>query len=298
MKFDITHPDVKRAVEIALDEDIRTGDITTDSTIPADLRAEGHFIAKQQMTVAGSELLDLLFDDVTLKHPSGDRLMPGDEIAIVRGSARLLLTRERVALNFLQRLSGVATLAAKYVAAVEGTGARILDTRKTTPGLRVLEKMAAAAGGIVNHRMGLWDAVLIKNNHIRIAGGGVEKAGGGAEEAGGGVEKAGGVRIACERAMEKAKPLGITVQVEVRTRAEIEEALACGATMLLLDNMTPAQASEEIRFIRKRAKVEISGGVTLATVRAYAEAGPDFISAGAITHSAAAVDINCGIYAL
>lgn len=277
MKFDINHSDVRRIVEIALEEDIRTGDVTTDSTIPADLQAEGHFVAKQEMTVAGAELLSLLFDDVAVKRASGDRLKPGDEIAIVRGPARLLLTRERVSLNFLQRLSGVATLAAKYVAAVEGTGAKILDTRKTTPGLRVLEKMAGAAGGIVNHRMGLWDAVLIKNNHVRLAG---------------------GVRIACERAMEKAKPLGIVVQVEVRTRAEIEEALACGTKLLLLDNMTPAQAEEEIRFINKRAKVEISGGVTLATVRAYAEAGPDFISSGAITHSATAVDINCGIYAV
>ncbi|HEV2198637.1 MAG TPA: carboxylating nicotinate-nucleotide diphosphorylase [Bryobacteraceae bacterium] len=281
--FDITHPDVRRAVEIALEEDIRTGDVTTDSIIPADLQAEGHFVARQDLTLAGAELLPLLFDHVALKHASGDQLKPGDGIATVRGPARLLLTRERVALNFMQRLSGVATLAAKYVAAVEGTGAKILDTRKTTPGLRVLEKMAAAAGGIVKYRMGLWDAVLIKNNHIRLAG---------------------GVRIACERAMEKAKTLGIAVQVEVRTRAEIEEALACGATLLLLDNMTPAQAAEEIRFVHKyaapgkRAKVEISGGVTLSTVRAYAEAGPDFISSGAITHSATAVDINCGIYAL
>ena len=277
MKFDITHPDVPRAVQFALEEDIRTGDITTDSTIPADLQAEARFVARQDLTLAGVELLQLLFENPILKHASGDRLKPGDEIATVRGPARLLLTRERVSLNFMQRLSGVATLAARYVAAVEGTGAKILDTRKTTPGLRVLEKMAAAAGGIVNHRMGLWDAVLIKNNHIRLAG---------------------GVRIACERAMKAAAPRGITVQVEVRTRAEIEEALACGAKLLLLDNMTPAQAAEEIRFINKRAQVEISGGVTLATVRAYAEAGPDFISAGAITHSAAAVDINCGIYAV
>jgi len=277
MRFDITHPDVKRAVEFALEEDIRTGDITTESTIPADLQAEARFVARQELTLAGVELLALLFENPVLKHASGDKLKPGDEIATVRGPARLLLTRERVALNFMQRLSGVATLGSKYVAAAEGTGAKILDTRKTTPGLRVLEKMAAAAGGIVNHRMGLWDAVLIKNNHIRLAG---------------------GVRVACGRAMERARPLGITVQVEVRTRAEIEEALACGATLLLLDNMTPEQAAEEIRFINKRAKVEISGGVTLQTVRAYAEAGPDYISSGAITHSATAVDINCGIYAV
>src|SRR5665213_3858620 len=211
MKFDIKHPDVQRAVQFALEEDIRTGDITADSTIPADLQAEARFMAKQDLTLAGVELLPLLFDHPLFTNASGDRLKPGDEIATVRGPARLLLTRERVALNFLQRLSGVATLAAKYVAAVEGTGVRILDTRKTTPGLRVLEKMAASAGGVLNHRMGLWDAVLIKNNHIRLAG---------------------GVRAAVER----ARPLGKPIEVEVRTRAEIEVALDCGAGRLLLDN--------------------------------------------------------------
>src|SRR5579872_6711574 len=185
----------------------------------------------------------------------------------------MLLTRERVSLNFLQRLSGVATLAAKFVEAIEGTGVRILDTRKTTPGLRILEKMAAAAGGAVNHRMGLYDAVLIKNNHIRLAG---------------------GVRTAIERARSTQKP----IEIEVRTRAEIEDALACGAHRLLLDNMSPQQAAVEIRFIDHRAETEISGGITLENVRAFAEARPDFISSGAITHSAPAVDINCGIYAL
>jgi nicotinate-nucleotide pyrophosphorylase (carboxylating) len=204
---------------------------------------------------------------------SGDRAAPGDLIATVRGPARTLLTRERVSLNFLQRLSGVATLAAKFVARVNGTGVRILDTRKTTPGLRVLEKMAAAAGGVVNHRMGLYDAILIKNNHIRMAG---------------------GVPAAIERARAAGKP----IEVEVRTRAEIEQALVCCAARLLLDNMTPDQAAAEIEFIGRRAETEISGGVTLENVRAYAEARPDFISTGAVTHSAAAVDINCGIYPL
>jgi nicotinate-nucleotide pyrophosphorylase (carboxylating) len=275
MTFDITHPDVRRAVAVALEEDIRSGDITTNSIIPKELGGEARFVAREEMTVAGVELLSLLFDDPTLKRISGAKLKPGDEIAAVRASARVLLTRERVALNFLQRLSGIATLAAKFVAAVEGTGVRILDTRKTTPGLRVLEKMAAAAGGVVNHRMGLWDAVLIKNNHIRLAG---------------------GVRAACQRAAAAVREYGMPVEVEVRTRAELEEALACGAARVLLDNMSPEQAAEEIRFINKRAEVEISGGVTLANVRAYAEAGPDFISSGSITHSAAAVDINCGIY--
>ena len=273
MTFDLTHPGVRRAVTVALEEDIRTGDITTDATIPVGLEAEARFVARQEMIVAGVELLGLLYDAPLLKVPSGSRLNPGDEIAVVRGPARLLLTRERVALNFLQRLSGVATLASKFVAAVEGTGVLILDTRKTTPGLRVLEKMAAAAGGVVNHRMGLWDAVLIKNNHIRLAG---------------------GVRAAFER----AQALGRPIEIEVRTHAEIEEALSCGARRLLLDNLTPEQAAVEIRFIARRAEVEISGGVTLANVRAYAEAGPDFISSGSVTHSAIAVDINCGIYAV
>ena len=273
MNFDIKHPNVGRTIENALAEDVGAGDVTTDACIPASLRAEGRFVARQAMTVAGAELLTLLFDDVELKKRSGDRVAAGEEIALVRGAARVLLTRERVSLNFLQRLSGIATLAARFVAAVEGTGVRILDTRKTTPGLRVLEKMAAAAGGVVNHRMGLYDAVLIKNNHIRLAG---------------------GVRAAIEGARATGKP----IEVEVRTRGEIEDALACGAARVLLDNMTPEQAAAEVAFIARRAETEISGGITLENVRAYAEARPDFISSGAITHSAVAVDINCGIYAL
>ena len=273
MTFDVRHPDVERAVSIALAEDVRSGDITTEAAIPADLQAEARFIARQDMTLAGVELLALLYDNPVLKHWSGACLSAGDEIALVRGPARVLLTRERVALNFLQRLSGVATLAARFVDAVAGTGVRILDTRKTTPGLRVLEKMAATAGGVVNHRMGLWDALLIKNNHIRLAGG-------------------------VGAAIERTRQLGVPIEVEVRARPEIEEALACGASRLLLDNMTPQQAVEEIHFIAHRSEVEISGGVTLSNVRAYAEAGPYFISSGSITHSATAVDINCGIYAL
>lgn len=273
MTFDITHPDVRRAIENALAEDIGAGDITTDSCIPARLPAEARFVARQEMTLAGVELLAALFDGATLRKCTSQRIAPGEEIAVVRGPARILLSRERVALNFLQRLSGIATLAARFVAAVEGTGVRILDTRKTTPGLRVLEKMAAAAGGVINHRMGLYDAVLIKNNHIRLAG---------------------GVRAAIAGAQATGKP----IEVEVRSRAEIEDALACGAARLLLDNMTPGQAESEIGFIGGRAETEISGGITLENVRAYAEAHPGFISSGAITHSATAVDINCAIHAL
>jgi len=269
--FDIHHPDVKRAVENALAEDLGAGDITTDSCIPAELNARAEFVAKQDLTLAGVELLVLLFEASEIKKHSGDRVLAGTVIATARGPARLLLSRERVSLNFLQRLSGVATLASKFVAAVDGTGVRILDTRKTTPGLRVLEKMAACAGGAVNHRMGLYDAVLIKNNHIRLAG---------------------GVRAAIEGARSTGKP----IEIEVRTRVEIETALECRVARLLLDNMTPAEAAREIEFIAHRAETEISGGVTLENVRAYAEARPDFISTGAITHSAAAVDINCGIF--
>jgi nicotinate-nucleotide pyrophosphorylase (carboxylating) len=273
MTFDAAHPDVRRIIDAALAEDIGAGDITTQACIPSRLPGEAKFVARQNLTLAGPELLPLLFEGAKLRMHSGDRLIPGDEIAVVRGPAQMLLTRERVALNFLQRLSGVATLAAKFVSAVEGTGVRILDTRKTTPGFRVLEKMASAAGGVVNHRMGLYDAILIKNNHIRLAG---------------------GVRPAMEKARSAQKP----IEVEVRTRAELEQALAGGAARLLLDNMTPAEAAREIEFIAGRAETEISGGVTLENIRAYAEAHPDFISSGAITHSAAAVDINCGIHAL
>lgn len=271
MIFDINHPDVRRAIENALAEDLGTGDITTDACIPLRLPAQAQFVARQDMTLAGVELLTVLFEAPLLRYKSGARAAADEPFALVRGPARLLLSRERVALNFLQRLSGIATLASKFVTAVEGTGVRILDTRKTTPGLRVLEKMAASAGGVVNHRMGLYDAVLIKNNHIRLAG---------------------GVRPAIERARETNRP----IEIEVRTREEIQDALEMGATRLLLDNLTPEQAAIEIGFINRRAETEISGGVTLENVRAYAAAGPDFISSGSITHSAVAVDINCGIY--
>jgi nicotinate-nucleotide pyrophosphorylase (carboxylating) len=273
MSFDTSHPAVRDVVERALAEDVGTGDITTNACVPEGLVAEARFVAREHMTVAGIELLDLILQLPVERKSSGYPADPGEEIARVRGPARLLLTRERVSLNFLQRLSGVATLAAKFAKVVSGTGVTMLDTRKTTPGLRALEKMAATAGGVVNHRMGLFDAVLIKNNHIAIAG---------------------GVKAAIERARAANKP----IEVEVRTRAEIEEALGCGAARLLLDNMTPEQAAEEIRFIAYRAQTEISGGVTLDNLRAYVEAGPDFISSGAITHSATAVDINCRINAL
>jgi nicotinate-nucleotide pyrophosphorylase (carboxylating) len=235
--------------------------------VPADRQATGRFLTREPIVVAGVELLPLLYESPDLKAQSGTWLDTGGEIARVRGSARTLLSRERVALNFLQHLSGIATLARKYVDAVQGTGCQILDTRKTTPGLRQLEKMAARAGGVTNHRMGLYDAVLIKNNHITAAG---------------------GVRPALAAVRDTQLP----VEIEVRTRAELDEALAAGAKKLLLDNLTPEEAKDWVRIIEKRATVELSGGITLDTVRAYAESGADFISVGAITHSARAVDIH------
>lgn len=270
--FDVSHPEVRSAVERALAEDIGPGDVTSELTIPKTLQGHGSFLAKQDLVLAGIELLPIIYDvrggaDIRLLCSSGAKVHSGQTIATVSGSARTLLECERIALNFLQRLSGIATLAAKHVEAVSGTKARVLDTRKTTPGLRRLEKMAAAAGGVTNHRYGLFDAVLIKNNHITAAG---------------------GVR----QALERTRNYTGTLEIEVRTRAELDEALASGAKHLLLDNLSPAEAAQWIQYIAGRAIVELSGGISLENIRAYAEAGPDFISSGAITHSATAVDIS------
>jgi nicotinate-nucleotide pyrophosphorylase (carboxylating) len=270
--FDVTHPEVHSVVAQALAEDIGSGDVTSRLTVPADLQARGTFIAKQELVLAGIELLPVVYEmrggaAVELLAGSGSKLQRGDAAARVSGRARTLLQCERVALNFLQRLSGVATLARQHIDAVAGTKVKVLDTRKTTPGLRRLEKSAAAAGGATNHRIGLYDAVLIKNNHITAAG---------------------GVR----NALERVKSFNGPIEIEVRTRAELEEALACGAKSLLLDNLSPAEAAEWIRYIAGRATVELSGNIDLANIRVYAEAAPDFISCGAITHSAPAVDLS------
>ena len=255
-------------VRLALEEDIGGGDVTSRACVPEGQAACGYFLVREPLVVAGLGLLEEIYGQpLEILKRDGDGCAEGDILARIAGPARLLLERERVALNFLQRLSGVATLARQFADAVAGTGCRVLDTRKTTPGLRALEKAAAAAGGVVNHRMGLYDAVLIKNNHIAAAG---------------------GVR----EAMERARASGLPVEIEVRTEEELAEALDCGAGHLLLDNLTPAEAGEWVRRIGGRAKVELSGGITLENVRAYAEAGADFVSSGAITHSARAMDIS------
>ncbi|MGC8792332.1 MAG: carboxylating nicotinate-nucleotide diphosphorylase [Bryobacteraceae bacterium] len=269
----MNHPEILEVVRRALAEDIGSGDITSEACVPIHQRAAGRFFAREPLVVAGIELLPVIYrqrggiEELRLGVASGDEAQPGQQLAYVRGLARTLLECERVALNFLQHLSGVATLARRFVRAVEGTGCRVLDTRKTTPGLRRLEKMATAAGGITNHRMGLYDAVLIKNNHI-VAAGGVREA------------------------IFRARRLGRPIEIEVGNHHQIEEALQCGVARLLLDNFTPEQAAAEIRFIARRAQVEISGGITLENVRAYAETGADFVSTGAVTHSARAVDIH------
>jgi nicotinate-nucleotide pyrophosphorylase (carboxylating) len=254
-------------VRLALDEDIGTGDITTATCVPESQEASGHFLAREPLVIAGLDLLAELYETVRLRKRDGDVCAEGEVIAEVSGRARTLLERERVALNFLQRLSGVATLARRFTDAVQGTNCQVLDTRKTTPGLRRLEKMAARAGGVTNHRQGLFDAVLIKNNHISAAG---------------------GVRDA----MDRARSSGLPIEIEVRTREELREALDAGARHLLLDNLTTQEAAEWVREIGGRAKVELSGGINLENVRSYAETGADFVSCGAITHSARAMDIS------
>ena len=267
------HPETLDVVARALAEDIGTGDVTTEACVPADRMAAGYFLARAPLVLAGIEVLEPIYaarggvDELSIKHKDGDHLQEGDRIAVVRGRARTLLECERVALNFLQRLSGVATLAHRFANRVEGTNCKVLDTRKTTPGLRRLEKAAAAAGGVTNHRIGLFDAILIKNNHISAAG---------------------GVR----QALENARRAGLPIEIEVREREELEEALECGATHLLLDNLSPMQAAEWVSLVNGRARIELSGGIDLDSVRSYAETGADYVSAGAITHSAPAVDIS------
>ncbi len=271
--MDWRHPEALDLIRRALAEDVGTGDVTTELTVPAGKRASGGFYAREALTVAGIELMQTVYElaggdvEVQVLTASGSDVEAGACLARVEGSARRLLTCERTALNLLQRLCGVATLARRFARAVEGTGCLVLDTRKTTPGMRRLEKMAAACGGVVNHRMGLFDAVLIKNNHITAAG---------------------GVRAALNAARGTALP----VEIEVRTLEELDEALDFGASRLLLDNLTPEEARDWIHRIGGRASVELSGGITLENARAYALAGANFISSGAITHSARAVDIH------
>jgi nicotinate-nucleotide pyrophosphorylase (carboxylating) len=264
-----------------LAEDIGAGDITTEATVSADRRARGEVICKAPLVLAGIELFVEVFRlldfavEAEISHHDGDELTPGTVPARVKASARALLTGERVALNLLQRLSGVATLTRRFVCAVEGTGAEILDTRKTTPGLRGLEKYAVSVGGGKNHRRDLAEAILIKDNHIRLAGG-VSAA-----------------LSAAETVNRRAKWL----EIEVTNLEELREALPHNPDVILLDNMSPSLVREAVGEVRthsgpKKVRVEASGGISRQNVREFAEAGVDWISVGALTHSAPAVDIS------
>jgi nicotinate-nucleotide pyrophosphorylase (carboxylating) len=266
--------ELESLVRRALAEDLGSGDVTTQATVPRGTRAVARITQKQPGVVFGVDVAELTFavldPDARFERRAEEGVWrDGGPVLDVEGSAAALLSAERTALNFLQRLSGVATLTARYVEAVRGTRAKVLDTRKTTPGLRLLEKAAVAAGGGTNHRVGLFDAILIKENHAAIAGG-VGEA----------------VRLA------RAATPDVPLEVECRTEAEVDEALAAGARRLLLDNMTPAQMRAIIERVDDRAELEASGGIDLETIRDVAEAGLHFISVGALTHSAPALDLS------
>jgi nicotinate-nucleotide pyrophosphorylase (carboxylating) len=263
-------------VRAALAEDVGSGDVTTDVVVPADARCRAELLLKEPGVVCGVPAVRAVFEaldpgvtvDVLLAEGARVTGVPA-VVATIEGPARAVLTGERTALNIFGRLCGIATLTARYVDLVEGTSTRVLDTRKTTPGLRALEKYAVRTGGGTNHRFGLHDAVLVKENHLRIAGG-----------------------IAPAVA---ALANGRAVEVEAETLDDVTEALEAGVDRILLDNMTPEQVRRAVELVGGRVALEASGGVSLATVRAYAETGVDFVSVGALTHSARSLDVSLEI---
>ena len=271
---------IDEVVARALAEDVGQGDLTTLAVIPAEARAEARVVLREDGVVAGMPLLAAVFATlgqalcVEACVADGDTLAGGAALAYLRGSARTILTGERVALNLLQRLSGIATMTARYVAAVGDLPVRVLDTRKTTPGLRGLEKYAVRVGGGVNHRFGLYDAILLKDNHLALL-------------AAQGIELGDAIR----RARAAVGPM-VRVEVEVETVEQARQAAEAGAEMILLDNMAPSMMRAAVAAVGGRAKLEASGGITLETIRAVAEAGVDYISVGALNHSARALDIS------
>ncbi len=267
---------IDRIIRTALEEDIGTGDVTTLATVPPGTTARAELVAKDDFVLAGIDvarrvfhLLDpqVAFEQLT---EDGHQVRRGEVLAWLRGEAASLLQGERVALNLLQRMSGIATMAARFVREVEGTAATIVDTRKTIPGLRVLDKYAVRVGGAGNHRTALYDGVLIKENHIAAAG---------------------GITVAVERARARV-PHTLKIEVETRNLEEVAEAVAAGADIVLLDNMSPGELREAVALVAGRALTEASGGVSLETVRAIAETGVNLISVGALTHSVRAADIS------
>ena len=271
----IVSPEILACIQRALAEDIGPGDATTNSIVPPEATMRGHIIAKEAGVVAGLDVARatfLLLDprtQFTLRVAEGERVDNRQELAQIFGPARELLTGERTALNFLGRMSGIATLTRRFVDAVAGTRAVILDTRKTAPGLRLVDKLAVRRGGGQNHRTGLYDMILIKDNHIDFAGSLAE---------------------AVRRA--RAANSGLEIEVEARTLDDVQVALALGVQRILLDNMTPETMRQAVALNAGRARLEASGNVSLANVRAVAETGVDYISIGALTHSAKVLDIS------
>ncbi len=273
---------LERLIDLALAEDIATGDITTDILIAPEARGRAAIIAKAPMIVAGLTVTRRVFKrldaelNIAATATEGQSAVPGDVLLTVEGRMASLLTGERTALNFLQRLSGIATHVRRYVDMLEGVPVRLVDTRKTTPGWRSLEKYAVRIGGAANHRFNLSDGILIKDNHIAACG---------------------GIAEALDRARQSA-PHSLRIEVETKTLAEVETALAAGADIIMLDNMGPEEIRAAVRLIDGRALVEISGGVDQENLAALAACGADIISVGALTHAATAVDISMRIEAL
>ncbi|MGE5174529.1 MAG: carboxylating nicotinate-nucleotide diphosphorylase [Betaproteobacteria bacterium] len=270
---------LKDLIEKALAEDLGSGDVTSEATIRAESASVAVMMAKQDLVLAGLDVAREVFHyldsavQFTALAKDGDRIFAGTEIAKLTGNTRVLLAGERVALNLLQHLSGIATLTAKYVEQIKGLKVEVLDTRKTIPGLRQLEKYAVRMGGGRNHRFGLYDGVLIKDNHIKAAG---------------------SITKAVESVRKKDYHL-LKIEVETKTLDEVRETLAAGADIIMLDNMSIDMMREAVKLIAGRALVEASGNVTLETIRAIAETGVDFISSGSLTHSAPAADISMKI---
>jgi len=269
---------IQNIVRTALAEDVGAGDITTEVSIPADLSGTASIIAKEPCVVAGLALVDVVFRELS-GHvrplvSDGDVVEPAQRVCVITGPARAILTGERTALNFLQKLSGIATLTRQFVEAVAGTKTQILDTRKTTPTFRALEKYAVAAGGGTNHRLGLFDAAMFKDNHRVI------------------LARLGPTALGQAVAAARHRQPNLPVIIEADTLADVESALAAHANHILLDNMSLDELRAVVQWVAGRAKLEASGGVRLATVRAIAETGVDYISVGALTHSARAMDFS------
>lgn len=274
-----------RAIGDFLAEDIGRGDITTSATVPADTAGTGRFLAKEDLVLCGLEVAEAVFvqldpeiAEMETTFRDGESITNGTVIGTLKGYADVLLVGERTALNLIQRLSGIATLTRRYVEAIDGTSAKIVDTRKTTPGLRTLEKYAVTVGGGKNHRMGLDDGVLIKDNHIALAG---------------------GISEAVKAAKDKVGHLH-KIEVEITNWAQLREAIEAGAEIVMLDNQTPDEAAKLVEMARNmdpKVLIEASGGMDLDRVRSFAEAGVDLISVGRLTHSARAVDISFKIQA-